>query len=102
MTLSDHASHGELKRRIAKLTGSDPGRYSDDLGNERHKRLTVKEIDWICQKLGVGFVDGTKQEKRDMIMLKLGRDHRTGVRMWDSSDLRAVIDRLETERGLRE
>lgn len=97
MSLSPAASHGEMKRRIAELLGTDPSRYSEDLGNERHKELQLKEIDWICQELGVGFVDGSKQEKRDMIMIKLGRDHRTGVRGWDSSDLRAVIERLEAQ-----
>lgn len=97
MSVGPAASHGKMKRRIAELVGADPSRYSEDLGNERHKRLKLKEIDWICHMLGVGFVDGSKQEKRDMIMIKLGRDHRTGVREWDSSDLRAVIERLEAQ-----
>jgi hypothetical protein len=91
------ASHGELKRRLASLVDSDPERYSSDLGTERHKRITASEVDGVCETLGLGFVDGTQQDKRDAVMLKLGRDHRTGIRMWDSSDLRAVIERLETE-----
>lgn len=91
-------SHGELKRRLAELVGSDAGRYGSETGTERHKRLTVGEVDAIADGLGLGFLDESKQETRDAIMIKLGRDHRTGVRMWDASDLVAVIEALEGER----
>lgn len=93
-TVAADADHGTLKRRLATLIGADPSRYAAERGVERHKRLTAAEIDKVCDALGIGFIDGTAQTKRDTVMIKLGRDHRTGVSMWDSSDLIAVIDRL--------
>lgn len=92
------SSHGELKRRLAELIGSDPSRYAADTGTERHKRLTAAEVAAIAEAMNLGFLDGSKQELRDTIMIKLGRDHRTGVRMWDASDLVAVIKALEGDR----
>lgn len=98
-TISIQSDHGKLKRRIAELVGANPDRYADDLGTERHKTLTAEEIDGICDQLGIGFLDCSKQEKKDACMLKLGRDHRTGTSMWDASDLVAVIDALEETGG---
>lgn len=95
MTVSAAASHGEMKRHIAQAVGTDPQRYAAGTGTERHKRLTAAEVNQLADALEIGFIDGTKQEKRDAIMLKLGRDHRVGIRLWDSSDLRAVVDALE-------
>lgn len=95
--VSMEMSHGELKRRLALRLGTNPDRYGADLGTERHKRLTAKEVTRICELLGLGFVDASKQEKKDMVMIKLGRDHRTGARDWDASDLVAVINRLEAD-----
>lgn len=95
--ISPQSTHAELKQYLATLIGTDPGRYSTDLGDERHKKLRTEEIDAICDALGIGFVDGRKQQKMDTVMLKLGRDHRTGVGMWDTSDLVALIERLEAE-----
>jgi len=89
------ASHGELKRRIAARLGTDPERYGTGIGTERHKRLTAAEIDALCEALGLGFLDGPKQERMNTVMLKLGRDHRTGAAVWDSADLRAVLDALD-------
>lgn len=90
------ASHGELKRRIATMLGTDPGRYAADLGTERHRRLTDAEISAICERLGLDDVlDADNQARRDAIMRALDRDHRLGIRLWDSSDLLAVIDALD-------
>jgi len=36
-----------------------------------------------------------KQQTMDAIMIRLGRDHRTGAHTWDASDLVAVIDSLD-------
>lgn len=92
------SDHGELKRRIAQLLGTDPGRYGADLGTERHKRLLNEEITLICERAGMGFLsDESKQERMESIMLKLGRDHRTGIGTWDTSDLAAVVRHLEPE-----
>jgi hypothetical protein len=88
-------SHGELKRRLAKIVGEDPSRYSDETGVERHKRLTAGEVNAIAAAFGMGLEDESKQQTRDAIMIRLGRDHRTGVRMWDASDLVAVIEALD-------
>lgn len=99
----DHQSdHGELKRRLADLLGTDPERYATGTGTERHKVVTSEEVDRVCEELGIGFVDGSKQEKRDTVMIKLGRDHRTGASMWDSSDLLAVIRALDGDESGRE
>ena len=90
--------HGELKREIAARIGSDPERYGTGIGTERHRCLTADEITKIGDCLGLGFLaDERKQTKMDTIMLKLGRDHRTGASRWDVSDLAAVRDRLETD-----
>jgi hypothetical protein len=94
--VSIHDSHGALKRRLAEMLGADPSRYSDDVGVERHKRLTVGEIDQIAETFGLGLSDEPKQQTMDAIMIRLRRDHRTGVQMWDASDLVAVIEALET------
>lgn len=96
-TLSPAASHGELKRRIATLLGTDPDRYAADLGTERHHRLTDGEISAICERLGLD-ADASNQTRRDAIMQHLGREHRLGKRLWDSSDLRAVIAALDDQR----
>jgi hypothetical protein len=93
--LSPSSSHGELKRRLATLVGSDPSRYSTKTGTERHKRLSAAEIGGICEQLGLDFLDCSVQEKRDAIMLKIGRDHRTGKQYWDSGDLHALVRELE-------
>lgn len=94
-----NSDHGQLKRHLAALIGSDPSRYATGTGTDRHKTVTVAEVDRICEILGIGFVDGSKQVKKDTIMIRLGRDHRTGTSMWDASDLLAVIRALEAERG---
>lgn len=88
-------SHGELKRRLAELVGTDQSRYSEETGVERHKRLTASEIDAIAAAFGMGLEDEPKQQVMDAIMIRLGRDHRTGTEMWDSSDLVAVIEALQ-------
>ena len=88
-------SHGELKRRLAEIVGEDPSRYSDETGVERHKRLTAGEVRAIAAVFGMGLDGEPKQQTMDAIMIRLGRDHRTGVRMWDASDLVAVIDALD-------
>jgi len=93
-------SHGELKRRLAALIGADPDRYATDIGTERHKCLLDSEIARICDALGLGMLaDEPKQQRKDAIMLKLGRDHRTGAGMWDTSDLVAVIEAVEGAQG---
>jgi hypothetical protein len=90
------SSHGELKRHLATLLDTDASRYGDGIGTERHKRLTAAEIDALCEVLGLGFLaDETKQEQMDAIMLKLDRNQRTGVGMWDTADLVAVIEAVE-------
>jgi len=96
-TVPAHATHGELKRRLARHLGTDASRYATGTGTERHKRLTAAELERLCEVLGIGFIDAPKQQKRDTIMIRLGRDHRTGARMWDSSDLRAVLEELEED-----
>jgi len=93
--VSMQQSHGELKRYLAETLGTDPNRYSAETGCERHKRLTAEEVDRIAEHFGMGLSGETKQQTRDAIMIRLGRDHRTGVRMWDVSDLVAVIDALD-------
>lgn len=95
-TVSAGSTHGELKRAIARRIGSDPDRYSAESGTERHNSLTNDEITGICEVLGLGFLAAEpNQVRRNAIMLKIGREHRTGVRHWDSSDLRAVLLRLQ-------
>jgi hypothetical protein len=88
-------SHGDLKRHLARFLGTDPDRYSDEIGCERHKRLTVEEVHRIAEHFGMGLGAAPKQQTRDAIMIRLGRDHRTGVRGWDASDLVAAIEALE-------
>jgi len=77
------------------MVGSNPNRYSAEMGNERHKELTADDVDGICRELELEIFDAPKQTKKDAAMIKLGRDHRTGVGMWDSSDLHAVVRALE-------
>jgi hypothetical protein len=88
-------SHGELKRYLAETLGTDPDRYSADTSCERHKRLTAEEVDQIAEHFGMGLSGEPKQQTRDAIMIRLGRDHRTGVQGWDASDLVAIIEALE-------
>jgi hypothetical protein len=88
-------SHGELKRYLADTLGTDPDRYSADTGCERHKRLTAEEVDRIAEHFGMGLGGAPKQQTMNAIMIRLGRDHRTGVRVWDASDLVATIEALE-------
>jgi hypothetical protein len=92
--LQTHTSHGEMKREIAWRVETEPDRYGSETGNERHKRLTADEIRRIADELGLGWMDETRQQMIDSIMLKLGRDYRTGVRSLDFSDLRAILRRL--------
>lgn len=94
--VSRQSSHGELKRHLADLVGADPSRYSRDIGVERHKKLTVREIDLVLESFGLDFLkDETAQTKKDTLMLRVGRDHRTGVGYWDTNDLLALIEELE-------
>jgi hypothetical protein len=93
--VSMQQSHGELKRYLAETLGTDPNRYSAETGCERHKRLTAEEVDRIAEHFGMGLSGETKQQTRDAIMIRLGRDHRTGAHTWDASDLVAVIDSLD-------
>jgi len=88
-------SHGELKRHLAGILGTDADRYSADTGCERHKRLTAEEVDRIAEEFEMGLNEESKQRTRDAIMIRLGRDHRTGVRQWDASDLVAVIKAIK-------
>lgn len=94
-SVSIETPNAEVKRRLAARLGTDPTRYDPGIGGKRDKRLTAEEIDRICEELGIGFVDGTKDEKRDTIMIKLGRDRRTGVTRWDAADVVAVVQALE-------
>jgi len=94
-SVSIQDSHGELKRRLATIIGTDPARYADDTGCERHKRLTAAEVRALSERLGLGLSGQRKQQIKEAVMFRLGRDHRTGVRMWDASDLVAVIKALE-------
>ena len=96
--VTHRSDHGELKRRLAHHIGSDPSRYAADIGTERHKRLLDEEITLICDRLGLEFLDDeAKQQRMDAIMLKLGRDHRTGAQAWDTSDLVAVVRALHPD-----
>jgi len=88
-------SHGKLKRQLATILGEDPSRYSDKTGVERHKRLTADEVGAIAAMFGMGLDDEPKQQTMDAIMIRLGRDHRTGVRAWDASDLVSIIEALD-------
>lgn len=96
-SLSTADDHGELRRIIANYVGVDETRYSEERGNERHRKLLADDIDAVCDALEIGFIDGTKQQKRDAIMIKVDRDHRTGVDWWDTQDCIAVIHKLEQE-----
>lgn len=96
-SVSIQSSHGELKRRLAERLGTDVSRYSADIGTERHKCLTALEVDRICEEFGMPLGDETKQQQMDAVMIRLGRDHRTGAAIWDAADLVAVIQALEGE-----
>lgn len=73
-TVSAGATHGEMKRAIARQIGFDPERYSADIGAERHRRLIDMEITKICADLDLGFLaDEPNQQRRDAIMVKIGR-----------------------------
>lgn len=98
MGVSAEATHGEMKRRLAGIIGSDPDRYAASTGTERHKNLTVDELKAIARELGLDLDEESKQTVKDTIMLRLGRDHRTGAGMLDSSDLRAILEALEEGR----
>jgi hypothetical protein len=93
------ADHGDLKRRIAELVGSDPSRYGSGCGVERHRGLLSEEVDGICELLGMGLEDEPKSQQMDAVMIRLGRDHRTGAGMWDTADLIAVVEALEAVEG---
>lgn len=91
-------SHGEMKREIAAAVGCDPDRYAEDVGNERHKRLTRAELVGVAETLGLGFLaDESKQQLKDSILLKLGRDHRTGCGVLDAADLRTIYTEVVTD-----
>lgn len=93
-------SHGEFKRDLAEAVGSDPSRYAAATGEERHKCLTKAEYVGLAEALGLGFLaDESKQQLRDAILLKLGRDHRTGVTYLDTSDLRAIHEAVVQSRA---
>lgn len=94
--MSSTDTHGSMKRRIARLADLDQERWRDDVGVERHKEFTKQELQVIARELGLEMiVDEPKQTIRDTIMLRLDRDHRTGIGMFDSSDLQALIAALE-------
>lgn len=94
-SVSNTSTHGELRRRLAELVGSDPERYSEATGTERHKSLLASEIQAVTDVFGMEIEAAPKQQQMDAVMIRLGRDHRTGARMWDSSDLVALIGALE-------
>lgn len=84
----------EMKAEIARRVGSDPERYAEGCA---HKRLLAREVRGVASALGMGLDGEPASQIRDALMIRAGRDHRTGVSFWDSRDVAAVIEELEGE-----
>ena len=84
----------EMKAEIARRVGTDPSRYGEGCG---HKTLLAKEVRLVSEELGMGVSDQPYQQVRDALMIRAGRDHRTGVSFYDSRDVEAILDQLEAD-----
>ncbi|WP_434521310.1 hypothetical protein [Halorubrum sp. AS12] len=84
----------EMKAEIARRIGTDPERYGRGCG---HKTLLAKEVRLVAEELGMGLSDQPRQQVRDALMIRAGRDHRTGISFYDSRDVEAILDQLEDD-----
>ena len=84
----------EMKAEIARHVGTDPRRYAAGCA---HRRLLAREVRGVAAALGMALDDEPASHVRDALMIRVGRDHRTGVSFWDSRDLAAVLEELEGE-----
>ncbi|SEH60703.1 hypothetical protein SAMN05192561_11230 [Halopenitus malekzadehii] len=82
----------EMKAEIAQHVGTDPDRYGEGCG---HKQLLASEVRLVSEKLGMNLSDQPRQHVRDALMIRTGRDDRTGVSFYDSRDVEAILNELE-------
>lgn len=94
-TVRDTRELHEMKAEIAERVGTDPERYGQGCG---HKSLLASEVRLVSEELGMGIADQPAQQVRDALMIRLGRDHRTGLTFYDSRDAEAIVDALRRER----
>lgn len=86
----------EIKAEIAERVGMDPDRYGQGCG---HKSLLSKEVRLVSEALGMGIADQPRQQIRDALMIRVGRDHRTGITFYDSRDAAAILEELRAHSG---
>ena len=82
----------DMKAEIARRVGTDPSRYGEGCG---HKTLLAKEARLVSEKVEMGISDQPYQQVRDALMIRAGRDHRTGISFYDSRDVEAILGQLE-------
>lgn len=93
--MSTVLSTPELRAAIVEECGGNPDRYRGDRYRDRACTMTSTELDLVLEEIGLGFLVGdTKQQKMDTLMIRLGRDERTGVKQFDTSDLRAIAEEV--------
>jgi len=85
----------DMKAEIARRVGTNPGRYGQGCA---HKRLLCNEVKLVSERLGMNLSGEPCQHVRDALMIRVGRDHRTGISFYDSTDVEAILDALEGER----
>lgn len=82
----------EMKAEIARRVGTDPERYGSGCA---HKRLLANEVKLVSEQLGMNLSEEPCQHVRDALMIRSGRDHRTGISFYDSRDVEAILNELE-------
>ena len=84
----------EMKAEIAERVGTNPERYGQGCG---HKTLLAKEVRLVSEALGMGISDQPATQIRDALMIRTGRDDRTGISFYDSRDVAAILNQLRDE-----
>ncbi|EMA69153.1 hypothetical protein C461_03222 [Halorubrum aidingense JCM 13560] len=84
----------DMKAEIARRVGTDPERYGQGCG---HKTLLANEVKLVAEGLGMGLSEEPCQHVRDALMIRVGRDHRTGISFYDSRDVEAILDLMEAD-----
>lgn len=81
--MSTYRSVNAVVQEVVDTVGGDWERYRHDA----HRKPAKRDVVEIANELGVGLgYETPKQQIMDAIMIRVGRDHRTGAAYWDSAD----------------
>ena len=86
-----YSGQGELRAYLAQEVGSNPDRYLDPSGDKCSTPLLAHEVSGVCEQLDIE-AGSTKRSQIDALMEELGREHRTGIDILNSTDLLRVVE----------